>query len=301
MSTRKERKVSIARLSIASNIFLIIIKIIAGILSGSVSILSEAIHSSMDLIAAVIAFFSVRVSSNPPDKKHPYGHGKFENVSGVIEAILILIAAGWIIFEAVERLLEPEPATFSILGIGILVMVISGIVNFFVSRKLYKVAKETDSLALEADALHLKTDVYTSLGVAVGLGLLWLTGLSWLDPIVAILVAILIIFESFSLLKKAYSPLLDTALPEKELQAIRKSIEKHIKPGMSFHKLRTRRSGNYKYVDLHLEVPAETTVIISHKICDDIEKEISLILPDVEVNIHIEPLVKLSFPGSLQN
>ena len=297
MARDNKRKTSTARLSIFSNIFLIIIKLLAGILSGSVSIISEAIHSGMDLMAAIIAFFSVRISGQPPDKRHPYGHGKFENVSGVVEAILILVAAVWIIYEAVHKLMKPSEVES--LPIGIIVMAISGVVNFFVSRRLYKVAKETDSVALEADALHLKTDVYTSIGVSIGLGLLWLTGLTWLDPVVAILVALLITYESFVLLKKAYSPLLDTTLPEKDLEIITSSIEKQMKPGMSFHALRTRRSGQYKYVDLHIEVPGETSVAISHKICDEIEKEIESQLPDVEVTIHIEPLMKLNFPNSL--
>ncbi len=295
MSEKQKQKTGAARLSILSNLFLIIIKVVAGVLSGSVSIISEAIHSGMDLMAAIIAFFSVKVSSNPPDRKHPYGHGKIENISGVVEAMLILVAAVWIIYEAVHKLMKPEPV--GSLGIGFAVMLMSGLVNFFVSRKLYRVAKKTDSLALEADALHLKTDVYTSLGVALGLALLWLTGLHWLDPVVAILVALLILFESFSLLKKAYRPLLDTNLPENELNIVKTAIEKHLKPGMSFHQLRTRRSGHFKYVDLHLEVPGETTVAVSHRICDDIEAEIRRELEDTEVHIHIEPLIRLDLPG----
>jgi cation diffusion facilitator family transporter len=291
MREQKSRKVKIARISIFSNTFLILIKIAAGILSGSVSILSEAIHSGMDLMASIIAFFSVKISSHPPDKKHPYGHGKFENVSGVIEAILIFVAAIWIIYEAVHKLLKPQSEyDDKTLGIGIAVMFVSGIINFFVSQKLYKVAKETDSVALEADALHLKTDVYTSLGVGLGLVLLWITKIPWLDPVVAICVALLITYESFVLLKKAYNPLLDTTLPDAELKIIKSCIEKHLQKGMNYHQLRTRKSGNYKYVDLHLDLPPETTVIESHKLCDDIEEEISKALPEIEVNIHTEPI-----------
>ena len=163
-------KVKIARLSIVSNTLLIMMKLAAGIISGSVSIISEAIHSSMDLVAAVIAYFSVRVSDNPPDSRHPYGHGKVENISGVIEAILIFIAAIWIILEAVRKLFG-EKIELDSIAIGSVVMIVSAIVNTIVSRKLYKVARETNSVALEADALHLKTDVYTSAGVALGLGL----------------------------------------------------------------------------------------------------------------------------------
>jgi cation diffusion facilitator family transporter len=287
MVNQTAKKVRTARLSIFSNIFLILIKLVAGFLSGSVSIISEAIHSSMDLMAAIIAFFSVRMSSNPPDKKHPYGHGKIENVSGVVEAVLILVAAVWIIYEAVHKLIKPEPV--GALGIGILVMGISAIVNFFISRRLYNVAKETDSVALEADALHLKTDVYTSIGVALGLGLLWITDLQWLDPVVAIFVALLITYESFVLLKKAYNPLLDISLPEKELNIIKVCLDKHLLPGMSYHQLRGRRAGHFKIIDLHVEVPAQTSVEISHQLCDTIEKEILAALSYAEVNIHIEP------------
>jgi cation diffusion facilitator family transporter len=253
-----------------------------------VSIISEAIHSAMDLMAAIIAFFSVKISALPPDKKHPYGHGKFENVSGVIEALLIFIAAGWIIYEAVKKLLEPSMPES--IGIGTIVMFISAAVNFFVSRRLYKISKLTDSVALEADALHLKTDVYTSLGVCVGLGLIWITGFSILDPIVAILVACLILFESFKLFKKAYSPLLDTQIPEKEINIIESILKRHLSKDMSYHMLRTRISGFMRHVDLHLELPGNLSVVESHDLCDTIENEIKDEIKHIEVYIHIEPI-----------
>ncbi|HOY31676.1 MAG TPA: cation diffusion facilitator family transporter [Bacteroidales bacterium] len=283
----QRKKVQTASLSIFSNIFLIILKITVGLISGSVSIISEAIHSGMDLIAAIIAFFSVRISGMPPDKNHQYGHGKFENVSGVIEAILIFIAAGWIIIEAIKKIMEPSlPES---LGMGTIVMGISALVNFIVSQRLYKVGKETDSVALEADGLHLRTDVFTSLGVAVGLCLIWVTKIAILDPIVAILVACLILRESFILLKKAYSPLLDTPLPEKEISIIESLISKHLKPGMNYHMLRSRKAGARCYVDLHLEVPGDISVNESHQLCDVIEKDIGHELNNIEVYIHIEP------------
>src|SRR5450759_3052936 len=164
-------KVSIARLSILSNTLLIIMKLAVGLISGSVSIISEAIHSSMDLIAAIIAFLSVKISDNPPDSRHPYGHGKIEKILVVIEARLIFIAAIWIIIEAVKKLFGEKIELDSIV-LGSIVMLVSAIVNIIVSRRLYKVALATNSVALEADALHLKTDVYTSLGVSLGLGLI---------------------------------------------------------------------------------------------------------------------------------
>lgn len=287
----QRKKVRTASLSIFSNITLIILKISAGILSGSVSIISEAIHSGMDLVASIIAFFSVKISGMPPDKNHQYGHGKFENVSGVIEALLIFVAAGWIIYEAINKILYINVVSkpLSSLEIGTLVMGISAIVNFFVSRRLYKVGKETDSVALEADGLHLKTDVYTSLGVAFGLLIIIVTKIRILDPIIAILVAILILRESFILLKKAYYPLLDTPLPEKEINIIENTISKHLKSGMSYHMLRSRKAGPKRYVDLHLEVPGNITVNESHKLCDIIENEIEKELDNTEVYIHIEP------------
>jgi cation diffusion facilitator family transporter len=284
------KKVKTARLSIFSNVFLIIIKIIAGLLSGSVSILSEAIHSLMDLIASVIAFFSVKISSQPPDKEHLYDHGKFENISGVIEGILILIAAGWIIYEAIHKFLHQEEIEY--LYLGIIVMSISAMVNFFISRRLYKVANETDSIALEADALHLKTDVYTSLGVAVGLGLIYFTNLHFLDPIIAIAVALLIVYEAIILIRNAYRPLLDTSLPEEDMNTINRILQKYSEDCIGFHQLRTRKSGSNKYLDFHLVVPEKMTVKEAHDLCDTIEDEIKLSINNMDINIHVEPCSK---------
>jgi cation diffusion facilitator family transporter len=281
------KKVDTARLSILSNTFLIIMKAIVGVLTGSVSILSEAIHSFIDLLAAIIAFFSVKISDTPPDEKHPYGHGKYENISGVIEGVLIFVAAIWIIYEAVEKFMNLEEVLN--IGWGFAVMMTSSVVNFFVSRRLYKVAKETDSIALEADALHLRVDIYTSLGVAVGLILIWITGYYQLDPVVAIIVALLILRESFILLKNAYSPLLDVKLPESEIKIIKDSIVKFNTGCVDFHQLRTRRAGHLKYVDLHLVVPYNITVQESHNLCDTIETEIESRIKNIEVQIHVEP------------
>ena len=278
-------KVKIARLSIISNTLLILMKLAAGLISGSVSILSEAIHSSMDLIAAIIAFFSVRVSDNPPDSRHPYGHGKIENISGVIESLLIFIAAIWIIIEAVRKLLG-EKIVLDSIALGAAVMFISALVNTFVSQRLYKVAKATNSVALEADALHLKTDVYTSLGVAVGLGLIFVTGINWLDPVIAILVALFIIKEAYHLMSKAFTPLLDTAWSVKEIE----KLEKRLK-GMdvSYHDLRTRVAGNYLFVDIHIQIPEDESVGKAHKYCDKIENELRGVYENLTVTIHVEP------------
>ncbi len=280
------KKVSVARLSILSNSCLIILKLAAGIFSGSVSIISEAIHSLMDLIASIVAFISVRISDTPADEKHPYGHGKFENISGVIEALLIFIAAFWIIYEAVKKIIAPQEVEQ--LEIGFAVMIVAAIVNIIVSRKLYAVSKETGSVALEADALHLKTDVYTSVGVAAGLALMYVTGLHLIDPIIAIFVALLILKESFELFSRAYAPLLDRALPASEVEQITAIIREHCKSNMTFHNLRSRKAGNYNYIDFHLNLDPNLTVGEAHAICDQIEEDIKSRFDHTEVTIHVE-------------
>ncbi len=278
-------KTSIARLSVASNSLLIVMKVVVGVMSGSVSIISEAIHSSMDLVAALIAFFAVRVSDTPPDLKHPYGHGKVENISGVIEGVLILAAAAMIIVEAVKKLIG-EPYELESIWIGSLVMLVSAIINIIVSRKLYKVARETNSVALEADALHLKTDVYTSLGVAIGLGLIMLTGIKWLDPAVAILVALFIIKESYNLISRAFSPLLDTAWGDADIKDLERRLNNM---EVSYHDLRTRIAGNYRFVDIHVEIPENESVGDAHNYCDKIEDALKDAYSNLTVTIHVEP------------
>jgi len=281
-STLKTRT---ARLSVISNTLLIVLKLIVGLITNSVSIISEAIHSGLDLVAAVIAFLSVRVSGNKADERHPYGHGKVENVSGVIEASLIFIASAWIIYEAVKKLIHPEEA--GVLGLGVLVMTISAIVNTYVSRRLYKVAHETDSVALEADALHLRTDVFTSAGVAVGLALMWITGIHILDPIIAIVVACFIIYESWVLMRKAFSPLLDTALSREELLRIENILDEM---NAVHHDLKTRNAGHQRFIEFHLDVPAEQTITTVHQQCDAIEARLEREFRDVSVIIHPEPV-----------
>ncbi|MDT8718861.1 cation transporter [Clostridium sp. 19966] len=279
-------KTKTARLSILSNSSLIIMKLIVGFLSGSVSIISEAIHSSMDLLAAVIAFFSVIISDKPADKDHPYGHGKVENISGVIEALLIFIASIIIIYKAVEKLINPSK--IESVGLGFIVMFISALVNYIVSRKLYKIAKQEESIALEADALHLKADVLTSFSVGLGLLLIYITKLNFLDPIVAIGVAVFILREACELLKTAFQPLLDVKLSDVEITKVRQAIEGHNMVYCNYHELKTRRSGSKKYIDLHLVVPRDMSVEKAHHICDDIENDIETSLKNSDVMIHVE-------------
>lgn len=282
-----KRKEKVALLSVSSNTTLIILKVIAGILSGSVSIVSEAIHSGMDLLASIIAFFSVKLSNNPADKEHPYGHGKIENVSGVIEGILILIAAFLIIAEAIKKIIDPVEMKET--TIAIIVMLIAVVVNTIVSRILYKVGKEEDSVALEADALHLKTDVFTSLGVCLGLVLIRITGIYILDPIVAICVALLILKESWNLISNAFQPLMDVTLSDEEVKRIVQVVQSYSPPVINAHKLRTRKSGNVRIIDFHLIVDSTMSVTTAHNICEEIEQCIERELKNCDVQIHIEP------------
>jgi cation diffusion facilitator family transporter len=279
-----------ARLSIYSNTALIVLNTVVGLLSGSVSIISEAVHTLIDLMAAVMAFFSVKLAEKPADEKHPFGHGKFENISGVVEALLIFVASGWIIYHAITRLIEGEQTIGNEgLTLGFIVMMVSALINLFVSRRLYKVAKETDSIALKADALHLSTHVYTSAGVGISLAVIYFTGWHFLDPIAAIVVASYILKEAFEILIEAFRPLADMALPEDEVKLIDNTIRENIGQALDFHMLRTRKAGSDREVDFHLEVPGQMSVSESHGLCDKIEHKLQEKLPNLKVTIHVEP------------
>ena len=281
-------------MSVASNTFLTLAKVAIGLISGSVSILSEGIHSGIDLLAAFIALLAVKVSGKPADSHHAYGHGKIENVSGTIEAALIFVAAIMIIVKAIKKVQEIIGGTGGHvadlgLGLGLLIMGFSGIVNLIVSTKLMRVAKQTESVALEADALHLRTDVYTSVGVFMGLLLIRITGWVILDPIIAFGVALMIFKTSFELTKTAFSPLVDVSLPDEERLIIVEVLLLHADKFVEFHKLRTRKAGAERHVDLHLVVAKYNSIADVHELCDLIEQEINLKLPGTHVLIHAEP------------
>jgi cation diffusion facilitator family transporter len=290
----QQRKVGVALLSVISNTVLVIVKLAAGLLSGSVSIVSEAVHSASDLLAALIAFFSVRTSSQPADTIHPFGHGKIESISGGIEALLIFFAAAWIIWEAIDKLIHPT--VIQTLGWGIAVMLFSTLVNIVVSRMLFKVAKETDSVALEADAWHLRTDVYTSAGVMFSLALIWLgekafpgRHFHWLDPAAAIAIALLIIKAAYDLTVKSSRDLMDSRLPAEEEDWIGKLIREYRVHIHGFHNLRTRKAGGVRFVEFHMKVDPRMTVIDSHHITDQITARIQARFPGASVTIHTEP------------
>ncbi len=280
-------KSAAAALSIISNSLLITLKLVAGLITGSISILAEAIHSLLDLAAAIIAFFGVRISDRPADKQHPFGHGKAENISGVAEAGLIFVAAGLIIYEAIKRLVTG--GTVELLELGLGVMAVSIVVNIFVSRHLLKVSRTTDSIALEADARHLTTDVWTSAGVFVGLVVVWLTGVAILDPIIALIVALFILKAAYEILMRSFGGLVDVKLPEAEEKEIIACIKEHSGQLVGFHKLRTRKAGSQRFIELHLVVPKNVSVEKAHRLCDHLERDLRKRLPRISITIHIEP------------
>jgi cation diffusion facilitator family transporter len=280
-------KTSAAGLSILSNSLLVALKLAAGLAMGSVSVISEGVHSAVDLLAAMIAFFSIRAAAKPADEEHEFGHGKIENISGTIEALLIFLAAILIIYEAIVKIINRAQPEFITLGIGI--MAFSAVANFFVSRRLHRIAHSTDSIALEADAWHLTTDVYTSLGVFAGLIVVEITHWYILDPIIAIGVALLIIRAAWNITRKSISGLVDVRLPKPEEDIITASITEHLGEITGFHELRTRKAGSQRYINLHLVLPKSVTLEEAHRLCDHLEGDIKNKLSNGLVTIHCEP------------
>ena len=286
MKTRQQQKESTARLSIISNVTLVLLKLAVGFLTGAVSIISEAAHSAVDLLAAVIAYYSVKKSNKPPDENHAYGHGKIENLSAAIEAALIITAAIWIIYEAVQKFQFPhEP---EMLEWGISLMILSIGLNYWVSGRLMAVAKATGSHALEADALHLRADIWTSAGVLAGLVIIYFTGLVWMDPLIAVIVAIIVFKAGFTMTRKSFYELTDVSLPEEEEEIIRQILTDH-PDVINFHRLRTRRSGSSRHVDVHLVLNKNMHLDKAHAICDELEGAIKSRLGQSDVVIHMEP------------
>jgi cation diffusion facilitator family transporter len=281
-------KTRAAALSIASNTALIALKLVAGLVTGSVAILTEAAHSSIDLLASLIAFFSVRKAGDPADAMHPYGHAKMENLAAAIEGMLILVGAGVIIFESIHRLVIGIHVDS--LGFGIAVVGVSAVVNFGVSHYLYRQAEATDSPALAGDAAHLRTDAYTSLGVLVGLTLVQVTGVNELDSITALAVAAAIIAAGVRLVTSSSRILVDEALPQAELDRVRETIAAH-EGGevLGFHALRARRAGSRRYVDMHVQFRTGTTLERAHELAHQLQNEIRSRLRGADVLIHLEP------------
>lgn len=286
-------KVRAATLSVASNAVLVLGKLVVGLSIGSVSVISEAIHSAVDLLAAVIAWFAVRLSGQPADKEHPYGHGKYENLSGAVEAALIFLAAIWIVMEAIAKLRHGGEVVAPGWGVGI--MAVSSAMNLFVSAHLDKVGKATDSLALQADALHLRTDVWTSAGVLAGLAIIWIgkllvpsLDLYWVDPVAAIAVALLIVHAAWEMTLHATRGLLDEALPQEDIDYIRQTA---LERGdiRSLHDLKTRKAGADRIIDAHVAVEYSLSVLEGHDKGKSFKRNLLDHWPMLWVNIHVDP------------
>jgi cation diffusion facilitator family transporter len=274
--------------SIFSNAMLIVFKLIVGLLSGSIGIISEALHSSSDLVASIIALISVRAAAKPADPSHRYGHEKVENISGIVEGLLIWAAAMVIVVEAVHHLIDGGHIDH--IPLAIAVMVVSSVVNAGLSLYLYPVARRTDSAALYADAAHHLTDVYTSLGITGGLILVRITGYTFFDPVLAICVAALIMWTAWRLVSQSTRVLLDEALPPDELELIREKVREHRGTLIvGYHKLRSRRAGSKRHIDLHVTVDDRMTIGEAHDVAEHITADIQDMLSNTEVLVHVEP------------
>jgi len=276
-----------ARLSIAVIIGLVTLKVVVAIMTGSISILAQAVDSFLDLFAILVIFFAIVVATRPADEEHPFGHGKVENIAAIIQALLIFTAGGLIIYSAVIRIIQGTTIELTEAGIG--VMLVSIIVSIFLSRHLFKVSRITDSIALEASARNIAADVYSAAGVLVGLVVIRLTGLNILDPIIALLVALFILKVGYDTLRKSFGGLVDVRLPKVEEAEIKSCIIEHYSEVVNFHKLRTRKAGSQRYIDLHLVMPKNASVDKAHRMCDHLEQDIETRLHHTSVTIHVEP------------
>jgi cation diffusion facilitator family transporter len=287
-SAADRTKVRAAWVSIAANGVLIAFKLVVGTISGSIGIISEAVHSTTDLVAAAIALVSVREAARPADPRHRYGHEKVENLSGAIEGGIIFAAAVAIIMEAAQHLISGE--TLDHIPLAIAVMLISAAVNVGLTVYLNRAARRTDSPALRADAANHLTDVYTSLGVAGGLVLVEVTGLTFFDPVLAMAVAALIMWTAWRIVSSSTRVLLDEALPDDELAVVRATVAEHRgELIIGYHKLRARHAGARHLIDLHITVPGDMTIAAAHRIAEHIETDIAQHLPNTEVFVHLEP------------
>jgi cation diffusion facilitator family transporter len=277
-----------ATLSVVSNSALILLKAIAASVTGSVSILTEAVHSSVDLVASIVAFGSVRKAGEPADETHRYGHEKIENLSAAIEGILILVGSAVIAFEAIRRLVVG--GHLESIRLGWIVMGISLVANVVVSTVIARRARISGSPALAGDAAHLRTDALTSAAVLVGLVLVQTTGAQWVDSAVALAVACVILITGIRVLTTASQVLVDTSLPRTEIDEIRQVVEAFAPRGVvGYHELRTRKAGNRRYVDLHLQFQSGTSLEDAHRTAHEVQEEIGDRVPRADVLIHLEP------------
>ncbi len=266
---------------------LITLKIAVGLISGSISVFAQATDSLLDLFAGALTFVAVRIAIKPADEEHPFGHGKVEDVAGVVQGVLIFIAAGMIIYTAVLRIMRGSGLQLPEAGIG--VMVVSVIASLCLSRYLLKVSNATGSTVLEANARNIQGDVYSAAAVLVGLLLVRVTAVTIIDPLLAIAVAVYLVKLSYDTARKPLLGLVDASLPRVEQAVIKSCLTAYRGRVVGFHELRTRRAGNQRYIDLHLVMAKNISLEHAHEVCDLLEHDIKARLPRSNITIHVEP------------
>jgi cation diffusion facilitator family transporter len=296
--TKPSPKIRAARFSIGTAASLAILKLSTGLATGSLAVISSAIDSLLDILMSGVNYLGIRQAEQPADTSHPFGHGKFETMATLIQSLLIALSGGWIIFESVRRLLRG--AVLARLGEGMAVLLLSAAVSWVLARFLRRVARETDSSALQADSLHFAMDVYTNLALVVGLGAITFFDLPWLDPVLSLLVALYILYEAIQLVRHSLRDVLDEQLPETIRKEVEQLIRAHHEHLLDFHNLRTRRAGSQKIMDFHLTVCKHLSVEEAHSIADHLEKRIQQEIPGADVTIHIEPCQRPDCPGMAQ-
>jgi cation diffusion facilitator family transporter len=277
-----------AWLSIAAAITTILLKGVAWWLTGSVGLLSDALESFVNLAGALMALAMLSLAATPADNRHAYGHGKAEYFSSAFEGFLILLAAASIAYTAIDRFFHPQ--AIEDVGIGLLVSIAASLINLFAARELLKAGIAYNSITLEADAKHLMTDVWTSVGVIVGVGLVWLSGWLWLDPLLALLVAANIVWTGWQLLRRSASGLMDEAIPKEQIDTVDAILESYRQQGLNFHALRTRQAGRQAFITVHVLVPGNWTVQRGHDLVEQIEAKIRVAVPFSNLTTHLEPI-----------
>ncbi len=278
---------NVSRLAIVSIGALILMKLITSFVTGSIGIRADAFHSLIDLTGAVIGYIGIKISSKPPDKRHAFGHGKAENISGTVISLLIFAAAVLIAYQAINRIISGGEV--ELVTVGIFVTAAAIVINLIFARYALDVARKTDSLALEATARDMLADVYSSIAVLVGLILVLITGLTIMDSVVALLVALVIFRTAIITFKKSFSGIMDAGLPKEEEDIIKSVLTEHKDRIVGFHALRTRKSGSQRFADLHLVMHRKTSVEEAHNMCDHLEEDLKEKLPRINITIHIEP------------
>jgi len=277
-----------AWLSIVTAVAIIVLKVTAFWLTGSISFLSDALESGANIVAAIIALIALVIASKPPDREHTYGHSKAEYLSSGTEGVLILAAAVYIAVQAVMRLFNPQP--LEQVGLGIAISAVAALANFTVARILMNAGKQHRSATLTANAHHLLTDVWTSVGVIVGVALVGLTGWHWLDPVIALIVAVQIVYTGYKLVRGAINGLMDVALPDEEVTKVKAILDNHLADGITYHALRTRQAGAQRFVSVHIQVPGNWSVQKGHELLEEIELEMNDALAPINVTTHLEPM-----------